>query len=53
MKNILIYAILLLPVVLMAQPGMPTNPTPVDGGLGLLLAAGAAYGIKQKIKGKK
>lgn len=37
------------------QPPPPPPPpvdTPIDGGLTLLLAAGAAYGIS-KVKGKK
>jgi drug/metabolite transporter (DMT)-like permease len=31
--------------VAIAQPGLPSNPTqvPVDGGLGLLAAAGGSY----------
>jgi len=32
--------------ILMAQPPSPPA-TPIDGGLGLLLAGGAAYGIKK------
>ena len=32
----------------MAQPPFPsTNQVPIDGGLSLLLAAGAAYGAKK------
>lgn len=36
-----------IPAICLAQG--PTDPedTPVDGGLGLLIAAGAAYGIKK------
>ncbi len=32
-----------------AQPGLPSAPTqaPIDGGLGLLAAAGGAYAIKK------
>ncbi len=43
-----------MPVLLDAQPGVPdpncdpSDPTcPIDGGLGLLLAAGIGYGIKK------
>ncbi len=38
----------------MAQPGLPSDPAqaPIDGGLGLLAAAGGAYAYK-KLKGKK
>lgn len=39
----------LLPVLVMAQPGLPGGPdqTPIDGGLGILAAAGGAYAIKK------
>jgi len=30
-----------------AQPANPTNPVPLDGGISLLVAAGAAYGVKK------
>ena len=34
---------------IMAQPGLPSAPTqaPIDGGLGLLAAAGGAYALKK------
>lgn len=32
---------------LQAQPNNPTNPVPLDGGLSLLVAGGAALGYKQ------
>jgi hypothetical protein len=40
----------LFTVVAFAQPGGggPTTPTPIDGGVGLLIAAGAAYGYYKK-----
>ncbi|MEO1022969.1 MAG: hypothetical protein AAFW89_10540 [Bacteroidota bacterium] len=40
--------------VILAQPGLPSAPTqaPIDGGLGLLAAAGGAYALK-KLKDKK
>ena len=39
---------LALPVITMAQTEPPPpEDTPIDGGLTLLLAAGAAYGIKK------
>jgi hypothetical protein len=40
--------------VVMSQPSIPSNPdqAPIDGGLGLLAAAGGAYAYK-KLKGKK
>ena len=47
---ILLLTVILLPALLMAQPldgpGDP-NDVPIDGGLSLLLAAGAAYGVKK------
>ena len=42
------FVLVLLSGILMAQPGFP-GPTqaPIDGGLGLLAAAGGAYAIKK------
>ena len=42
-----------LPMITLAQG--PTDPedTPIDGGLTLLLAAGAAYGVKKYRDGRK
>lgn len=39
---------IVLPLITMAQDG-PQDPedTPIDGGLGLLIAAGAVYGVKK------
>ena len=34
-------------VVVYAQPGNPSNPVPLDAGLSILIAAGAAYGAKK------
>ncbi len=42
--------LMLLPALLHAQPdpgGDPDAPIPIDGGLGVLLAAGVGYGIKK------
>ena len=38
----------------LAQPGLPSTPdqAPIDGGLGLLAAAGGAYAIK-KLRDKR
>ena len=48
MKRILLtVAFMALVCVVGAQPNNPTNPVPLDGGLGLLIAAGAAYGAKK------
>tara|TARA_R110002124_G_scaffold286675_2_gene468235 strand:- start:11551 stop:11745 length:195 start_codon:yes stop_codon:yes gene_type:complete len=45
--------ILTLTAVVFAQPGLPVPPAqaPIDGGLGLLAAAGGAYAWK-KLKDK-
>jgi hypothetical protein len=45
--------VLLLSMVAMAQPGLPGDPAqaPIDGGLGLLAAAGGLYAYK-KIKNR-
>ena len=41
-------------IAVQAQPMLPTTPdqAPIDGGLGLLAAAGGAYAIK-KLRGNK
>lgn len=46
--------ILLATVVAFAQPGLPSAPSqaPIDGGLGLLAAAGGAYAYK-KLRDKR
>ncbi len=36
-----------------AQPGNPSNPVPLDGGTGLLMAVGAAYSIRKYRQEKK
>lgn len=43
------FAIVLLAVVAYAQPVPPNSPSsvPIDGGLSLLLAAGAGLGLKK------
>jgi hypothetical protein len=47
MKKVLVLALVLVGAALWAQPGNPNPPVPIDGGLGLLLAAGAAFGGKK------
>lgn len=43
-KRILFLCLLILLILpLVAQPANPNNPVPMDGGLGLLAAAGLAY----------
>jgi len=41
--------ILITTAVILAQPGLPGDPAqaPIDGGLGLLAAAGGAYAWKK------
>ena len=46
-KVIITAAFLAVASIAMAQPANPGNPVPLDGGLGLLMAAGAAYGAKK------
>ena len=40
---------LILTTLVFAQPGLPGNPNqaPIDGGLGLLAAAGGAYAYRK------
>jgi hypothetical protein len=49
-----ILIVLLLPQLLHAQPGFgdDVGDVPIDGGLSLLLAAGAGYGIKKMKESK-
>lgn len=61
MKTIL-FTLLILTIILIAStiifaqpPGLPDDPdpTPIDGGLGLLAAAGGAYAYKKLQKNKE
>lgn len=58
MKNLItlfaLFILIMLPIIVIAQPGLPDSPdqTPIDGGLGILAAAGGAYALK-KLKEKK
>ncbi|MEL7147440.1 MAG: hypothetical protein AAFO69_13785 [Bacteroidota bacterium] len=46
-KSVMLTAAMLSCITLLAQ-GPPSPPaTPIDGGLGLLLAGGAVYGVKK------
>ncbi|MFN3951115.1 MAG: hypothetical protein ACK4KT_01785 [Thermaurantimonas sp.] len=47
MKKLLIVMFILIGIHAIAQPGMPNNPTPIDGISGLLLVTGAAIGISR------
>ena len=57
-KTLLKYRIIIfvccicLPAITYAQPDPPLD-TPIDGGLSLLIAAGAAYGVKKYRESKK
>ena len=50
---LMIIAVTLLPFFAMAQDPGGGPDVPIDGGLSLLLAAGAAYGVKKYREGKK
>lgn len=52
MKNLLTFGLLLLGFAVLAQPGMPNNPTPIDALSGILLVGGAAIGFWNKNKKK-
>ena len=51
---IALFIIMLLPMLVSAQDGVPADPenAPIDGGLSLLVAAGVGYGAK-KLKEKR
>ena len=46
-------ACMFLPAISFAQGPPDPNDVPIDGGISLLLAAGAVYGIKKYREGKK
>lgn len=50
----LLLILVLFPLVAFGQPDVPASPSqaPIDGGLGILAAAGGAYALK-KIRDKK
>ena len=50
---LLVLLCIALPVITLAQGPPDPEDTPIDGGLSLLLAAGAAYGIKKYHNYKK
>ena len=48
--SLLIFALMLVfSTLLVAQPGLPNPPAqaPIDGGLGILAAAGGTYALKK------
>ncbi|MFY0696369.1 MAG: hypothetical protein JXR11_00795 [Balneola sp.] len=52
--SVLLINLLFFTELVLAQPGLPGDPAqaPIDGGLGLLAAAGGAYAYK-KLRGNK
>ncbi|HQW85160.1 MAG TPA: hypothetical protein PK987_11880 [Ferruginibacter sp.] len=44
---VILLLVLLIPTIVFAQGPPDPNDIPIDGGLSLLLAAGAAYGAKK------
>lgn len=54
MLSIIFIGCTLLPLVTLADDDPGEGPdAPIDGGLSILLAAGAAYGVKKYRDGKK
>lgn len=51
---IFFFFVLIMSLLALAQPGFPSSPpqAPIDGGLGILAAAGGAYAWK-KLRDKK
>ena len=49
---VILLLVLLIPTIVFAQPHDP-NDVPIDGGISVLLAAGAAYGVKKYRDHKK
>ena len=47
MKTLLTITLLLSAIVAVSQPACPQNPMPLDSGIIILLAAGAAFGAKK------
>ncbi|MEP1304603.1 MAG: hypothetical protein ABJK11_12550 [Balneola sp.] len=50
-----VFLVLIMITLVQAQPGLPGDPAqaPIDGGLGLLAAAGGAYALKKLRKSSK
>ena len=53
LTGLLLIVVTVLPFIALAQDPGGGPEAPIDGGLGLLLAAGAAYGVKKYRDGKK
>ena len=52
-SGLLLIAVTILPFFAIAQDPGGGPDVPIDGGLSLLLAAGAAYGVKKYRQGRK
>ncbi|MBX2920433.1 MAG: hypothetical protein KF741_14450 [Ferruginibacter sp.] len=44
---VILLLVLLIPTIVFAQGPPDPNDVPIDGGLSVLLVAGAAYGVKK------
>ena len=55
LKILVVFFCLMVSTILMAQPGDPGGDPdlPIDGGIGLLIAAGAFYGSKKMLDYRK
>jgi len=54
LSGITFLAMMLLSLYCTGQPANPNPPgVPIDGGIGALIAAGAAYGVKKRREMKK
>jgi len=51
--TLLLLLCIALPMITLAQGPPDPEDTPIDGGLSLLLAAGAAYGVKKYREGRR
>lgn len=47
LTNLVMIMLMILPCVVFAQDPGDNPDAPIDGGLGILLAAGTAYGVKK------
>jgi len=54
LTTVLVFNFVFISLEVFAQPILPSQPeqTPIDGGLGILAAAGGAYALK-KLKDRK
>jgi hypothetical protein len=50
--TLLTFALVSVSTGLFAQVGPPPGPVPLDGGAGVLIALGAAYGVKKLYNSK-